>query len=469
MAYGHLDNLSIEEKEKVYLYWIGVDDTEDLTGIEMPSWWREKYLVLPDYVSEENVSDIFYDEETRKKLYDYYYSTYFVCDCISGRGNTYDMTRMSPEEIRTKYLTNESGQLFDTWLDYVYGGMYEYVNNMDSPRAVRYGLSTKMYFPNLTIKDGVYNVYNSQEDAYLEFCINTYLSKYNRVDAYNKKPKLFQSNIDKLIAYIKEDSKLSEADRKLNVEELQLLKDEYVSNLIKMKEALQCVPEEEKGVVRDYLTRSLRQVIKGNYTDEVTVLGTAGQILMGFFDIDIIGDVRDLSADIIYTAEGKEVPVVQGILDTIALLPAIGVLKYTDEVGTLGKNALKSAEKYTGELSTLGKNALNSVDEFIEGIKDLFRNGFDNGPELAVAGGPKISAAKSDDAGRVLKNEINNEEILDATSDINKKSESLENAIKGSTNSIPGRTNYDNIIIDTLSETDLKKLLMISERMEVRR
>ena len=51
MAYGHLDNLSIEEKEKVYLYWIGVDDTEDLTGIEMPSWWREKYLVLPDYIN----------------------------------------------------------------------------------------------------------------------------------------------------------------------------------------------------------------------------------------------------------------------------------------------------------------------------------------------------------------------------------------------------------------------------------
>lgn len=46
------------------------------------------------------------------------------------------------------------------------------------------------------------------------------------------------------------------------------------------------------------LTRALNQIILGNYTDDVTVLGTAGQILLGLTGLDLPADVRDLTYDL---------------------------------------------------------------------------------------------------------------------------------------------------------------------------
>ena len=94
----------------------------------------------------------------------------------------------------------------------------------------------------------------------------------------------------------------------------------------------------------DYLIRSAECIVLGNFTDEVTVLGVGVQIVLGIFDLDLPGDIRDIIADIKNLAETDRVRwdlIGMLALDLIGLIPVIGALKYSDEVGTLFKNAGK--------------------------------------------------------------------------------------------------------------------------------
>ena len=94
----------------------------------------------------------------------------------------------------------------------------------------------------------------------------------------------------------------------------------------------------------DYLIRSAECVVLGNFTDEVTVLGVAGQFAMGFFDLDLPCDIRDIIADVRNLAQADEIKwdmIAMLALDLIGVIPVIGALKYSDEIGTLFKNADK--------------------------------------------------------------------------------------------------------------------------------
>jgi hypothetical protein len=94
----------------------------------------------------------------------------------------------------------------------------------------------------------------------------------------------------------------------------------------------------------DYVWRSGKQVAMGNYTDDVTILGTGGQIALGFTGIDIVGDIRDVLYDITHWEWSWEHAGQFG-LDAIGLIPVVGVLKNVDEVGTLIKGGTKAASK----------------------------------------------------------------------------------------------------------------------------
>ena len=94
----------------------------------------------------------------------------------------------------------------------------------------------------------------------------------------------------------------------------------------------------------DYLIRSAECIVLGNFTDEVTVLGAAGQFAMGFFDLDLPCDIRDIIADVRNLAQADEIKwdmIAMLALDAIGLVPMIGALKYSDEYVTLFKNADK--------------------------------------------------------------------------------------------------------------------------------
>ena len=49
----------------------------------------------------------------------------------------------------------------------------------------------------------------------------------------------------------------------------------------------------------DYLRAPVKQMVLGNYTDDVTVLGTTSQVAFGFTGLDFLCDFRDISADFV--------------------------------------------------------------------------------------------------------------------------------------------------------------------------
>jgi hypothetical protein len=110
-----------------------------------------------------------------------------------------------------------------------------------------------------------------------------------------------------------------------------------------------------------YLKRSLNQIAYGNYTDDVTLLGTGTQMGAGLLGIDLPADIRDLSADFV-NWEWSWGYVGNTVLDAATFLPILGGLKYTDEVAKLTKNGDEIADSIKGM-----ENVIKVSDEAIDG------------------------------------------------------------------------------------------------------
>ena len=141
----------------------------------------------------------------------------------------------------------------------------------------------------------------------------------------------------------------------------------------------------------DYLIRSAECVVLGNFTDEVTVLGVGVQIVLGIFDLDLPCDIRDIIADIKNLAETDRVRwdlIGMLALDLIGLIPVIGALKYSDEVGTLFKNAGKVSVVAEGAdgVGVLAKHA-DEAGAWLHGVK-VFK--YSDETAEAVASGEKL-------------------------------------------------------------------------------
>ena len=141
----------------------------------------------------------------------------------------------------------------------------------------------------------------------------------------------------------------------------------------------------------DYLIRSAECVVLGNFTDEVTVLGVGVQIVLGIFDLDLPCDIRDIIADIKNLAETDRVRwdlIGMLALDLIGLIPVIGALKYSDEIGTLFKNADKVSvvARSTDGAGVLAKHA-DEAGAWLHGGK-VFR--YSDETAEAVASGEKL-------------------------------------------------------------------------------
>ena len=141
----------------------------------------------------------------------------------------------------------------------------------------------------------------------------------------------------------------------------------------------------------DYLIRSAECVVLGNFTDEVTVLGVGVQIVLGIFDLDLPCDIRDIIADIKNLAETDRVRwdlIGMLALDLIGLIPVIGALKYSDEVGTLFKNAGKVSVVAEGAdgVGAVARHA-DEAGAWLQGVK-VFR--YSDEAAEAVASGEKL-------------------------------------------------------------------------------
>ena len=141
----------------------------------------------------------------------------------------------------------------------------------------------------------------------------------------------------------------------------------------------------------DYLIRSAECVVLGNFTDEVTVLGVGVQIVLGIFDLDLPCDIRDIIADIKNLAETDRVRwdlIGMLALDLIGLIPVIGALKYSDEVGTLFKNAGKVSVVAEGAdgVGAVARHA-DEAGAWLQGVK-VFR--YSDETAEAVTSGEKL-------------------------------------------------------------------------------
>jgi len=125
--------------------------------------------------------------------------------------------------------------------------------------------------------------------------------------------------------------------------------------------------------VNDYLKAMLRQVILGNYSDDVTLGGTAGQVGLGLLGLDLPMDVRDITYDLTHW---NSTPGYQKLLAAIGLIPGIGALKYTDEAGALiksGKRALEGISEDIPQLPSAEElaRALAAIEEEAKAGKKL--------------------------------------------------------------------------------------------------
>ena len=141
----------------------------------------------------------------------------------------------------------------------------------------------------------------------------------------------------------------------------------------------------------DYLIRSAECVVLGNFTDEVTVLGVGVQIVLGIFDLDLPCDIRDIIADVRNLAQADEIKwdmIAMLALDLIGVIPVIGALKYSDEIGTLFKNADKVSvvARSTDGTGVLAKHA-DEAGAWLHGVK-VFR--YSDETAEAVKSGEKL-------------------------------------------------------------------------------
>ena len=112
---------------------------------------------------------------------------------------------------------------------------------------------------------------------------------------------------------------------------------------------------------------------------------------MGFLDLDLPCDIRDIIADVRNLAQADEIKwdmIAMLALDLIGLIPVIGALKYSDEVGTLFKNAGKVSVVAEGAdgVGAVARHA-DEAGAWLQGVK-VFR--YSDETAEAVASGEKL-------------------------------------------------------------------------------
>ena len=157
-----------------------------------------------------------------------------------------------------------------------------------------------------------------------------------------------------------------------------------------------------------WLDQAISQIVLGNYEENSTVTGTVGQVLMGLANLDLPGDIRDLSYDLIHWDTTKE-HILQTVLDAAGLLPVIGAVKYGDEASSalkhadeVGKEAGKSVirvspyELITTHSKTMNKKQFDLLKRQIKenGIQESIKYVEYNGKKYVVDGHHRLLAAK---------------------------------------------------------------------------
>ena len=111
----------------------------------------------------------------------------------------------------------------------------------------------------------------------------------------------------------------------------------------------------------NYVLRSGEKLILGDYSEEnVTVLSIGANIFASISGLDTFLDVRDLTYDIQHIGE-EEYIVARLAVDTIALIPVIGMIKYFKYIDD-ATDGIKTISNVVEQVSDTGKSAENMAE-----------------------------------------------------------------------------------------------------------
>ncbi|MEW6536902.1 MAG: RHS repeat-associated core domain-containing protein, partial [Candidatus Auribacterota bacterium] len=127
-----------------------------------------------------------------------------------------------------------------------------------------------------------------------------------------------------------------------------------------------------KRTAWNYVKDAGEQFVLGDYTDKTNALGTGLQIAAGIAGVDLIADVRDISASFV-NWEWSWKHVGKTGLNIVGLLPAIGAIKNIDEAGAGIKGFAKNAD----EASSLAKGAVKNTDDVVKQAQKVHKNSLD--------------------------------------------------------------------------------------------
>ena len=172
---------------------------------------------------------------------------------------------------------------------------------------------------------------------------------------------------------------------------------------------------------KEYVWKSVTKFVFGDYSDDnITVLSFIGNIIAGFFDVDLPLDVRDIVYDVQHWGQGENFGVYFA-LDIVALLPIIGVIKYCKYADDVADGA-KDLGKVIEAGADTGKT-IDNITDAVDDVKDF---------------GKTIDSAT--DTGKVADN------ATDASKDLGKVTDIAEEASDYSKNISFNDTCFDHIV-----------------------
>lgn len=178
------------------------------------------------------------------------------------------------------------------------------------------------------------------------------------------------------------------------------------------------VKENDTSSELSYLQTSIKQIVLGNYSDDATLLGTIGQIALGFIGFDLPADIRDLMYDITNFKLTLS-HALQTLLDAASLLPVIGSLKYSDEVIDAAKktdnfkksNSNATKIKFYSKTKSHNKlkNQIKARGWSIESITETVNNPFQTRESINKSTGNLATVFYNEDGSYVIIDNITDE------------------------------------------------------------
>ena len=191
--------------------------------------------------------------------------------------------------------------------------------------------------------------------------------------------------LQELLIFVKEEKNFLFKLKNNIVEAVTSFKESWEQEDMTVKEA-----GSRAGAYIAYIMKSGKKILLGDYTDEeVTVLSCGGNVVASIANLDMLFDIRDLTYDIQNWGEG-EYFVARLAVDTIALIPVVGMVKY-----------LKYADAATDTAKALEN--ISDIAKVSDSVSDAAKTADNIGDAVGAA---KVLSKTSEVTGQTIKTRL---------------------------------------------------------------